>query len=115
MYAIAKAESGLNAGNKGYNCYYERGTDRLLTGEEAMKLAKDKRYSGACKTEAHRSKAWSTDCGILQINVIGKICPVELFDVDNNLKAGKGKLDRQGLGAWVTHNNGDHVKHLTKN
>ena len=78
---IAMAESGQQSGNKGYNCYY---------GKESM----------ACKPE-DRKKAWSVDCGLLMINVHGTICPTELFDIDLNIKAGQGKFERQGYGAWT--------------
>lgn len=77
---IATAESGQQAGNKGYNCIY---------GGKSM----------ACKPE-DRAKAWSVDCGLLMINVNGTICPAELFDIDLNIKAAQGKFARQNFKAW---------------
>lgn len=79
--AISKAESGTQAGQKGYNCYYG-----------------DK--SKACKP-GDENKAWSVDCGLLQVNVYGRICPYEMYDIDYNLQAAKGKYDRQGFNAWT--------------
>lgn len=78
---IAMAESGQQSGNKGYNCYY---------GKQSM----------ACKPE-DRSKAWSVDCGLLMVNVMGTICPAEMFDIDYNIKAAQGKFERQGFAAWT--------------
>src|SRR5215216_3727006 len=78
---IAHAESGQNSGNKGYNCIYN--------GE-----------SMACK-KGDEAKAWSVDCGFLQVNVQGKVCPAEMYELDYNLQAGKGKFDRQGYNAWT--------------
>lgn len=83
---IAHAESGQNAGSKGYNCMYNG-------------------KSRACKPE-DREKAWSVDCGALQINVYGRVCPVELYDLDKNLEAAVGKFNRQGFGAWSVCKNG---------
>lgn len=78
---IARMESGHNAGAKGYNCMY---------GKE----------SKACAPQ-DKEKAWSVDCGALQINVYGKTCPVELYDLDKNLEAAVGKFNRQGFNAWT--------------
>jgi len=86
---IAKMESGQNAGVKGYNCFYYN--------------AKGERYSTSCKPD-DRSKAWSVDCGALQVNVYGKVCPVEMFDLDKNLEAAVGKFKRQGFKAWSVCN-----------
>lgn len=78
---IANAESGQNSGNKNYNCYYGDVSKACLKGDE--------------------DKAWSVDCGFLQVNVQGKICPAEMYDLEYNLKAAKGKFDRQGFNAWT--------------
>lgn len=83
---IAHAESGQNAGSKGWNCMY---------GD----------VSKACK-EADRANAWSVDCGALQINVYGTKCPPELYDLDVNLQAAIGKFERQGFKAWSVCKNG---------
>lgn len=92
MIAIAKAESGLKADSIGYNCMYE--------GKSAV-----------CKTE-DRHLAWSVDCGILQINHRGKVCPSELLEVDNNLEVGKKILNTQGLTAWSSFKANKHLKFL---
>jgi len=78
---IAYAESGQNSGSKGWNCHYNG-------------------KSAACKTE-DRDNAWSVDCGFLQVNVQGKICPPEMYELEYNLQAAKGKFERQGYGAWT--------------
>lgn len=77
---IAHAESGQNAGTKGWNCRYNG-------------------RSTSCRPE-DRKNAWSVDCGALQVNVYGTVCPVELFDLDKNLEAAVGKFARQGFKAW---------------
>lgn len=86
---IARMESGHQGGAKGWNCFYYD--------------AKGERYSTSCK-EADRGKAWSVDCGALQINVYGQKCPPELYDLDVNLQAAVGKFQRQGFGAWSVCN-----------
>lgn len=93
MHAVAMAESHLNGGAKNWNCI---GTDGK---------------SGACAVDK-RSQAYSVDCGIFQINVAGQTCPVELFDTDLNFQAAAGKLQRQGLDAWVAYKNGNYKKYL---
>lgn len=92
MIAIAKAESGLKADSIGYNCMYEG-------------------KSTVCKP-GDRHLAWSVDCGILQINHRGKVCPAELLEVDNNLNVGKKILNTQGLTAWSSFKANKHLKFL---
>ncbi len=86
MLDIANKESSLNPKAVGYNCHYYR--------EDG------KRYSTHCKKE-DRDKAWSWDCGVLQNNTSSKEECEKLKDVDYNLQVAKGKLDTQGLCAWV--------------
>ncbi|MGE0132078.1 MAG: hypothetical protein AB7U82_28685 [Blastocatellales bacterium] len=96
---IAMAESGQNAGAKGWNCYYKRSDNSLIPPSQIAGISKAQRYSAACKKE-HRESAWSVDCGTLQINVLGKVCPPESYDIDWNIKAAQGKYERQGWDAW---------------
>lgn len=97
MSAIFMAESGMNSKAVGYNCMY--------LNEEG------KPYSRRCDIP-DRSKAWSVDCGIGQINHKGNKCPEESFDIDYNLELAKKKLDTEGLGAWVVYKTGVYKKYL---
>ena len=81
---VFKDESGLQPTRMGYNCIYNG-------------------VSGACKPE-DRGLAWSVDCGVAQLNFIGKECPPEAFDVDWNLKQAKVKQARRGFTPWVVFN-----------
>ena len=92
--AIFKAESGLDPTAKGYNCRYNG-------------------ISQACK-KGDEGKAWSVDCGIAQINVIGSECPADLFNEEENLKVAKKMYETRGFSPWVAYNKGLHKKHLTK-
>lgn len=101
--AVAKSESGLRTDAMGWNCYYYN--------------AQGKRYSKACLPQ-DREKAWSVDCGVMQINHIGKTCPAYLFDPDENIKLGREKYDnsekRIGIGfyPWMAYRNNLHLKYL---
>ena len=83
---VAKNESGWRHDAQGWNCHYydENG----------------KRYSAACKEE-DRPLAWSVDCGTLQINVKGTVCPVELFDVKINVSKALSMYKRRAWQPWV--------------
>lgn len=100
--AVAKSESGLRSNAMGWNCHYTI---------QGMK------YSKACNPE-DRPKAWSVDCGVMQINHIGKTCPAHLFNPDENIKIGKEKYDnsekRIGIGfyPWMAFRNNLHLKYL---
>jgi nitrate reductase NapE component len=111
MLATLKAESGLNPKAMGWNCYYSRETGEVLTLDEAMKLSKDKRYSTACRTE-HRHMAWSVDCGVAQHNVMGQVCPEELYDVDYSLDLAREKYEKRGLDPWFAWKNKSYLKFL---
>ena len=100
-YATMMGESGGNPRAMGWNCEYWA-TD---------KNGKPYKYSAACKPE-DRGKAWSVDCGLMQINHIGKICPEELFDVDHNLIVGRGIYDRGGWNRWWAYKSGTFKKFL---
>lgn len=93
MIAVAKAESQLKMSAVGYNCMYSG-------------------KSKACKPE-DRSRAWSRDCGIMQINTTAKTCPKET--VDQHLKRAADLSRVQGLEAWVTYQTGAHEKYLATN
>ena len=95
--AVAKAESGLNATAKGWNCKYIN--------------AQGKEYSDACKPE-DRHKAWSVDCGVMQINIVGKECPAHLHDADENIRIGKSMYDTRGFSPWSVWKNKTYLKFL---
>lgn len=98
ILAITEAEAHFNPRAMGWNCKYSKD---------------GKEYSTACK-EADRGKAWSVDCGLMQINVYGQKCPEALFDVKTNVEAGAGKYKRQGFGAWSVFKNESYKKYLAK-
>lgn len=89
--AIAKAESRLNPKAKGYNCRYNG-------------------ISQSCKA-GDQGKAWSVDCGIMQINTLGQDCPEELMEVKHNLKVAKIK-DEGGWKRWWTYRTNKHLAFL---
>lgn len=95
--AVFKAESGHNPRSMNWNCRYIN--ERKET------------VSKACKPE-DRDKAWSVDCGIAQINTVGKECPEELFEVEHNLAVAKKMYDARGLNPWMAYLNGSYKKHL---
>ena len=95
--ATFRAESGLRAEAQGWNCSY-----------------------GACRIE-DRDKAWSTDCGIAQLNFPGSICPAESFDPDWNIQKAyewkylpNKKAGGTGFGPWVAHATGRYLVFLKK-
>jgi len=92
--AIAKAESRLKTDSKGWNCYYNG-------------------RSQACRVE-DRESAWSVDCGVMQINVIGKECPKELFDPTHNIEVGRKKYEGRNFTflAWSAYKNQSYLKYL---
>ena len=96
MTAIFKAESGLNPESQGWNCYYIENGERI---------------SRACEYE-DRHKAWSVDCGIAQINHIGKTCPENLFDPEENLFEARKKYEKRGKQPWVAWLKDMHLKFL---
>lgn len=98
--AVFKAESGLRPDAQGWNCHYYR--------EDGG------RYSAACKPE-DRHMAWSVDCGVTQINVLGRVCPQEYFDPAWNIqKAYEWKyLTRdKTFGAWVAYTSESYKKFI---
>lgn len=103
--AVFKAESGHRADAMGWNCRYTR----IVTGKNGEEI--EETYSTSCKPE-DRYKAWSVDCGVAQINVIGKTCPEELFDPENNLNIARKMYESRGLSPWVAWVSGAFKKHL---
>ena len=95
--AVAKSESGLRSNAMGWNCHYYD--------------AQGKRYSKACNPE-DRPKAWSVDCGVMQINHIGKTCPSHLFDPDENIRIGRDMFENRGFSPWVAFTKGLYLQYL---
>lgn len=54
----------------------------------------------------------SVDCGLMQINVKGNICPKELFQIDFNLKQARLLYEKRGYHPWVVFNTGAYKKYL---
>lgn len=96
--AVAKGESGLDPNAKGWNCRYW---------SESLKRMESK----SCKPE-DRHKAWSVDCGLFQINHIGKECPAHLFNPTENIEIAKGMWEKRGFSPWVAYWNGQYKNHL---
>jgi hypothetical protein len=90
--AVAMAESGLRADAMGWNCYYAG-------------------KSQSCRPE-DRGQAWSVDCGLFQINVIGKTCPQELYDISTNLKEARAKYDKRNWQPWYAYTSGKYLAHM---
>lgn len=95
--AVFRAESGLRPDAQGWNCYY--------TNNAGI------RYSAACAPE-DRGRAWSTDCGVAQINTPGNTCPEYLLNVEENLRAAKNKYNARGWTPWVAWKIGRHLAFL---
>lgn len=95
--AVAKSESGLRSTAMGWNCHYYD--------------AQGKRYSKACNPE-DRPKAWSVDCGVMQINHLGKTCPSHLFNPDENIRIGRDMFENRGFSPWVAFTKGLYLKYL---
>jgi hypothetical protein len=65
------------------------------------------RYDGKstfCK-KGDKSKAWSVDCGVAQINVKGQVCPPQLLTKEGSIPYIEKIYKEQGLRAWVSFNN----------
>jgi len=94
--AVFTAESGLNSNAQGFNCYYEKA---------------GKTVSEACR-KGDEDRAWSTDCGIAQINVAGKVCPLELFDPNHNLEVARQKYEARKWQPWSAWKSGKYLAFL---
>lgn len=90
--AVFKHESGLNVNAINYNCIYN--------GKSTFCKKKD------------ISKAHSVDCGIAQLNFLGKICPTESLTVEGNLATAKKMYDERGFTPWVSFTTGRYKKFL---
>jgi hypothetical protein len=91
--AVLKHESqGFKLDAKNWNCIYNG-------------------KSTFCKKE-DRSKAWSVDCGIAQINVRGQVCPKELMTLEGSMERVEKIYKEQGLNAWVSYKTGAYKKFL---
>lgn len=90
--AVFKTESGMNERAMNWNCRYNG-------------------VSKQCRPE-DREKAWSVDCGIAQINVIGKTCPEEMFNPEKNLAKAYEMWRKRGFQPWVTYVNNYHLGNL---
>lgn len=104
MVAIAKAESHLDHDAKGWNCYYNEKGTVVYTSRVAGS------HSAACEV-SQRIYAYSVDCGILQRNYKGQICPK--VSIDEHLQEVSNLSRKQGLEAWSAYNNGSYKKYLT--
>jgi hypothetical protein len=91
--AVAKAESGLRSDAQGYNCRYGGISQACRIGDE--------------------NKAWSTDCGVYQINVIGTTCPADLFNPAKNIEVAFQKYQKRGWQPWSAFNSGSYLKHIS--
>lgn len=92
MLAIVKAESGLKANAKGYNCMYEG-------------------KSMACKP-GDEQNAWSVDCGLAQNNFKGLVCPAYAMDPEWSIKEAKRKHATRGFQPWSVYNSGKYAGNL---
>ena len=90
--AVLKHESGMKLTAINYNCRYDG-------------------KSTFCKP-GDRSKAWSVDCGIAQVNIKGKSCPIRLLTLEGNMMEVERIYKQQGLNAWVSYKSGAYKKYL---
>lgn len=104
--AITEAESHFNPRAMGWNCKYS---------EYNKETKKVEQISTHCKAN-DRSKAWSVDCGLMQINVYGQVCPEEYFDIPFNLKLAVGKYKGRGntWGAWSAFTSSAYLQYKAK-
>lgn len=100
MIPVAYAESNLNHNAQNWNCYYNK--DETIVYSTKVKGS----HSTFCK-KGHRAYAWSVDCGVMQLNVKGKVCPKE--SIDEHLKKAADLSKIQGKEAWVTYKEGKHL------
>lgn len=91
---IIEFESGFNPRAMNWNCWYDKEGNL----KEKRIFPTDKSVS--CKTKEDRHKAWSVDCGLLQINFKGKVCPEYLFNIDVNLSQAINKYLNGGFNHW---------------
>lgn len=92
---VAKNESGWKHNSQGWNCHYKNEEGKV--------------YSAACKVE-DRPNAWSVDCGVMQVNVKGKSCPAEMFDIKKNIAKAVSMYKKRKWNPWVAAHNLGYVK-----
>jgi len=98
--AVFKHESSGSETSKNWNCfYYKKVNDKQV------------RYSTFCK-KIDREKAWSVDCGYFQINVKGKVCPLEYMTRVGSLERVEKIYKQQGLNAWVSYKNKKYLQFM---
>jgi LysM repeat protein len=98
--SVFRHESGLNPNAKGWNCRYWSSSKRRWV-------------SQACRPQ-DRSRAWSVDCGVAQINVRGQNCPAHLMTVEGNLSAAVAKYEEGGWNRWVSYQTRAYRKYLAR-
>ncbi|MBX4187522.1 MAG: LysM domain-containing protein [Candidatus Doudnabacteria bacterium] len=99
--AIARSESTFNLKAQNWNCVY--------------RTSSGKSVSTSCRNN-DRHKAWSIDCGLMQINVRGTLtCPEELWTLEGNLQAAKELRDNRGnFKDWVVYKSGTYKGDMAK-
>lgn len=90
--AIARAESGLRPDAQGFNCRYNGVSQACRKGDEY--------------------KAWSTDCGLYQINVPGTTCPAHLLDPAQNIQVAFEKYQKRKWQPWCAFTSGKYLAYL---
>lgn len=96
--SVAKNESGWKHNAQGWNCIYDKDGRVKAYKTEITDVSK------ACK-DIHRSLSWSVDCGVMQINVKGKVCPTELFDIKKNIEKAASMYEHRKWSPWVAAHN----------
>jgi len=91
-YAVFEHESNNNLNAINYNCYYNHRSTFCKKGDE--------------------KKAWSVDCGVAQVNVKGKTCPLQLLTKEGSIPYIEKIYKEQGLRAWVSYSKGYYKKYL---
>ncbi len=99
MFAVFKAESGLNPKAKGWNCKYVD--------------SKGNKYSAACRVE-DRYLAYSVDCGIAQNNFPGQECPEYSLDTEWSIREAHRKYSSRGFSPWVAWQKGRYLPFLNE-
>lgn len=106
--AIHLQESNLNPSAIGYNCFYDAKGNvhkERLTGV----------YSTHCKS-GHSIYAWSVDCGLSQINHLGKKCTKDSLDIGHSLEMALNKYVKSGnsFRPWVAFTSGKYKDKLSE-
>lgn len=100
--AVIKQESSMSNEAIAYNCYYTK----------LDKNGKTVKYSTFCK-KGDEGKAWSVDCGIAQINLVGKkSCPDYTKDLTWSIDKMVEMHKVRGFNPWVAYTSGAYKKCL---